>query len=112
MFANSSKFISKLLFKPNQYNFATAKSLGSLYTWGSYCAGTGFNTSNEDPAINIPRRVEEFENNVSKVVTGRYHTAVITGDGELYTMGSGKYGALGTNSGFKSNYEPTLVSFF
>lgn len=55
--------------------------------------------------VNVPKRVPEFDGKVAKVDMGPYHTAVVTGDGELWTMGCGKYGALG-NESFANSYEP------
>lgn len=43
---------------------------------------------------------------------GYHHTAVITTNGELFTFGYGKYGALGHNATWNSFYEPKLVEFF
>ncbi|KRX03451.1 Regulator of chromosome condensation 1/beta-lactamase-inhibitor protein II [Pseudocohnilembus persalinus] len=86
--------------------------LGNLYTWGLYSAGTGFNLHNESPEVNVPKRLSQFDGKVDKVVMGPYHSAVITTEGQLYTMGSGKYGALGLNNAFQSYPEPQLVEFF
>ena len=86
-------------------------SSGNLYTWGEYSSGTGFSEPSTDPLINSPRRVPDFNSNVSKVSMGRWHTAVITTDGQLYTCGYGKKGSLGHQ--IHENYGAVkLVDFF
>ena len=63
--------------------------LGSLYTWGDHPAGLGWKLKNPDDLLSldvpntekpyaIPQRIDHFDNNVSKVAMGPYHTAVIT----------------------------------
>jgi alpha-tubulin suppressor-like RCC1 family protein len=49
--------------------------------------------------VNEPKLVEGFDGNVADFVMGPTHSALITTDGELYTFGSGKNGALGHNNG-------------
>lgn len=75
-----------------------------MYCWGSYTSGTGFELSNTDSTVNVPKLVDQFNGNVAKVVMGPYHTAIITGNGELWTMGCGKYGALGIEKAESSTY--------
>nr|8B6H_DL Chain DL, COXBP,Chromosome condensation regulator RCC1 repeat protein,Chromosome condensation regulator RCC1 repeat protein [Tetrahymena thermophila SB210]8B6H_Dl Chain Dl, COXBP,Chromosome condensation regulator RCC1 repeat protein,Chromosome condensation regulator RCC1 repeat protein [Tetrahymena thermophila SB210] len=79
---------------------------GNLYTWGQYASGTGFETASA-----VPRKVDYFSGNVSKVAMGPYHTAVITNDGSLYTFGWGQNGALG-NGAKEFQLSPSPVSFF
>jgi len=43
---------------------------------------------------------------------GPYHSAVITTNGELYTMGCGKYGALGQDKEAENEYLPSKINFF
>jgi len=59
-----------------------------------YSSGTGFLKSNECGPYNtlVAEKVEFFNNNVAKVDMGHRHTAVITGDGKLYTFGENGYG--------------------
>ena len=43
---------------------------------------------------------------------GIYHSAFITGNGELYTFGHGVHGVLGHNDGDTNHLAPKLVEFF
>lgn len=61
------------------------------------------------------KKIEGFENRVSKIVTGDNHSAILTVDGELYTWGDNKYGQLGLKQDSKkinSADEPSLVPYF
>ena len=54
----------------------------------------------------------ELDGNVANVVTGGYHTLVLTKDGKLYAFGHGRRGALGsgpTSNGFRAIPEMTDV---
>nr|8BQS_DL Chain DL, Chromosome condensation regulator RCC1 repeat protein,Chromosome condensation regulator RCC1 repeat protein,Chromosome condensation regulator RCC1 repeat protein,chain 150 [Tetrahymena thermophila SB210]8BQS_Dl Chain Dl, Chromosome condensation regulator RCC1 repeat protein,Chromosome condensation regulator RCC1 repeat protein,Chromosome condensation regulator RCC1 repeat protein,chain 150 [Tetrahymena thermophila SB210]8GYM_BP Chain BP, Chromosome condensation regulator RCC1 repeat len=93
------------LFQLSSKSFSTVKG-GNLYTWGQYASGTGFETASA-----VPRKVDYFSGNVSKVAMGPYHTAVITNDGSLYTFGWGQNGALG-NGAKEFQLSPSPVSFF
>lgn len=43
---------------------------------------------------------------------GKYHSGVITSNGDLYTFGCGDYGALGIDGSVRSYSEPRKVDFF
>ena len=49
-----------------------------MYTWGSYSEGTGFSDPSTSALVRQPRKLSEFNGNVTKVSMGRYHSAVIT----------------------------------
>jgi RCC1 and BTB domain-containing protein len=45
----------------------------------------------------VPRKIQSLSGQmVVQVTCGSYHTAAITGSGDLYTWGGGMYGKLGT----------------
>jgi alpha-tubulin suppressor-like RCC1 family protein len=105
MFANPKNLRRFGLYLLNNYKF------GNLYTWGEYSMGTGFRVPNDSPTINTPKRVEAFTGNVKKVAMGENHTAVLTDNGELFTFGLGKFGALG-HSSIADVISPRKVDFF
>ena len=61
------------------------------------------------------KKIEGFENRVTKIVSSDNHSAILTADGELFTWGDNNYGQLGVKQDskkVKSADEPTLVSYF
>ncbi|PRP88690.1 hypothetical protein PROFUN_02786 [Planoprotostelium fungivorum] len=65
-----------------------------LYTWGggiNYELGHG-----TTDLTKFPRVVKEMKGKqISRVKCGRYHTCIVTQDGDLYTVGLGRWGRLG-----------------
>lgn len=59
----------------------------------------------------LPKRIESFDDlDVKTLRIGLRHSAVITGDGQLYTFGQGNWGVLGHGSeNFVSFNKPKLV---
>lgn len=91
--------------------FSFSKISGDLYTWGQHSEGTGYDEVSTNSIIHEPRKLDAFNGNVEKVSMGRYHTAVITNDGNLYTFGCGKRGELGQKN-HETLIKPTMVEFF
>lgn len=98
---------------------------GNLYTWGQQVAGLGYQPKSATQSLDVPQKIEAFDNNVAKVVMGPNHTAVITStlnfqrsflkqlflaEGELYTFGFGP--ALGHGQSSSVVYTPKRVEFF
>jgi alpha-tubulin suppressor-like RCC1 family protein len=59
----------------------------------------------------IPKRVEAFDSlDVKKIRIGLRHSAVIAGNGDLYTFGNGNWGVLGHGNESNINFTtPKLV---
>nr|XP_015219953.1 PREDICTED: X-linked retinitis pigmentosa GTPase regulator [Lepisosteus oculatus] len=86
---------------------------GDLYTFGLGQFGQlGHGTFTFETSV--PRAVEYFrERKVRLVVCGENHTAVITGNGLLYTFGDGRHGKLGLGEeNFTNQFKPTLCTRF
>lgn len=112
---NQKKVVSTLLNKlglvckiSKSFSASNKKVLGNLYTWGAYPSGTGIDVNSHQE--NLPVRLSVFNSNVAKVSMGPLHSAVITGDGNLYTFGLNNHGALGGDR--VNEYEPDQVDFF
>mmetsp|Transcript_26712 Transcript_26712/g.49002 ORF Transcript_26712/g.49002 Transcript_26712/m.49002 type:complete len:670 (-) Transcript_26712:100-2109(-) len=93
---------------------AAASLAGDTYVWGhnhhGQCA--------RDPAVSTlsspVRAVHALEDAVSRrVACGRYHTAVLSADGSLFTFGASMSGQLGRQSGWPlgPSWQPEKVSF-
>jgi hypothetical protein len=79
--ATFPSFVSKKFFaSSNQGNLRVliANSLGNLYTWGAIPAGLGYKVSPYSEEMSVPKLIQEFNGNVSKVSMGPHHTAVVT----------------------------------
>ena len=105
------KIFSSSIKLSTSFKSLKAFSSGNLYTWGTYPSGTGFSELSSDPVIRKPRRVTQFSSNVTKVAMGKWHSAIITSDGKLYTCGYGKKGSLGHNN-LEDAGAPNPVEFF
>lgn len=78
---------------------AVISDTGKLYTFGHSNHGQLGDGINNFHSVSLPYLVEYFKKNnikIIKVSCGRYHTAVISKTGGLYTFGHGKNGELGT----------------
>ncbi|XP_029459054.1 X-linked retinitis pigmentosa GTPase regulator isoform X2 [Rhinatrema bivittatum] len=86
---------------------------GDVYTFGLGQFGQlGHGTFTFE--IAIPKAVEQLrKQKVQYVACGENHTAVITGNGLLYTFGDGRHGKLGLGEEiFTNQFTPTLCSNF
>jgi len=92
--------------------FFASSNQGNLYTWGAIPAGLGYKVSPYSEEMSVPKLIQEFNGNVSKVSMGPHHTAVVTQDGSLYTFGYDRFGNLGQNTIGGLVLQPTLLSFF
>ena len=52
--------------------------IGDLYTWGKNTGSLGYSVSQTVQSVMVPKKIPEFSGNVSKVVLGLSHSAVIT----------------------------------
>jgi len=79
---------------------AVSTSDGEVFTFGSGVRGKlGHGRVEEwDHSDHVPRRVDALVGRrVVQMAAGSYHTAVLTGDGEVLTFGDGVCGQLGHN---------------
>lgn len=60
--------------------------LGDLYTWGKNTGSLGYAVSQTVQSVMIPKKLPEFSGNVSKVVLGLSHSAVITSNFSLFWL--------------------------
>ncbi|XP_067848962.1 X-linked retinitis pigmentosa GTPase regulator isoform X2 [Heptranchias perlo] len=62
----------------------------------------------------LPKVIEQLKKkNVQFISSGENHTAVVTGNGLLYTFGDGRHGKLGLGEeNFTNQFKPTLCSRF
>ena len=105
------KFFSPIKLSTSFKSLKSFSSSGNLYTWGSISSGTGFSELSNSSVIRSPRRLPQFSSNVAKVSMGKWHSAIITSDGQLYTCGYGKRGSLG-HENHENLGTPELVEFF
>jgi regulator of chromosome condensation len=73
---------------------------GRVYTWGSAYKGKlghSENWSHEDNAFQkTPKMIEAINDiNISKIICGGIHTALLTNQGQVMTFGCGSDGRLG-----------------
>ena len=81
---------------------------GELFTVGSGCDGKLGHGTEDDEAV--PRKVEALAGEcVVWVSCGRWHTAVLTSDGKLFTFGCGYEGQLGHGTGDKTKYDNEML---
>ena len=86
---------------------AVITSDGELFTFG--CGGEGQLGHGGKEDEEVPRRVDALVGKrVMQVSCGRFHTAAVTSDGELFTFGSGRDGKLG-HGGTNSSLVPRWV---
>ena len=97
---------------------------GDIYTWGFGGRSTGFSFAklfsgacsplghgNDDNRL-VPRRVEYFVKNKLKglqIAVGRYHSAALTDNNQVYIWGKGDYGVLGLG-GSRSHTAPVHIA--
>jgi len=113
MLTKCTNFKNACLYLTSKAGFASKKhAAGNLYTWGTNFGSLGYYANKVEDPILRPQKVDTFDNNVVKVVTGPFHTAVITNTGELYTFGKGTYGVLGHSEKNYNHVKPKLVQFF
>jgi len=91
---------------------AAVSDKGLLYTWGSNQRGQlGQGVGTEQTEFLKPKLVENLpKEEILDVACGGYHTAVITGNGNLYCFGDGSQGQLGFGTAFKICSVPKPVS--
>jgi Regulator of chromosome condensation (RCC1) repeat len=65
-----------------------------LYTWGAGYHGQLGLSSYRKKCKHVPAMIE-FKDSVLQVACGGFHTAVLTGSGQIWTWGDGRYGQLG-----------------
>ena len=79
-------------------------SVGSLYTWGETTYGWGRQITEE---LRAPGQVGNFKD-VTKVATGPYHLLFARQNKEVYSVGLGSNGRLGTGKTTTAE-EPELI---
>ncbi len=90
------------------YHAAAIKSDGSLWAWGSNSAGQiGLGESMLYQNIHNPTMV--FENGISQVSCGGFHTMAITDSGDLYAWGQNTYGQVGLGEMSNSVVSPIFI---
>jgi alpha-tubulin suppressor-like RCC1 family protein len=88
---------------------AVITSDGSLYTFGGGYLGRLGNGRTDDHSVGTPTLVPGIENAI-QVSCGKFHTAVITSDGSLYTFGYELLGRLGNGRNDDDSVGmPTLI---
>ncbi|WJX76445.1 hypothetical protein P8452_59864 [Trifolium repens] len=81
---------------------------GQVYAFGGNQFGQ-LGTGNDQPET-LPRLLDTFENNLSRIVScGARHSALLTDDGYLFSWGWNKYGQLGLGDSVDRNI-PCRVS--
>jgi alpha-tubulin suppressor-like RCC1 family protein len=79
----------------NEHHTACVTTAGEVFTWGCY-GSYGRLGHGDDNDQETPKRVEALVGVMAKLVScGRYHTAICTREGHVYTFGHGQYGQLG-----------------
>ncbi|CAG5121445.1 unnamed protein product, partial [Candidula unifasciata] len=81
---------------------------GRLFVWGGNEDGK-LGLGEDIPSSSVPEHLE-FDHPVVCVSCGYYHTAVVTGDGKLYTMGESDGGKLGLPADVKNTKVPNHVT--
>ncbi|GBG27735.1 Protein kinase, putative [Hondaea fermentalgiana] len=82
----------------------------NLYAWGRGCEGQlGLDREIYDEPNADPSLVDAFPGKALSIAAGRYHSAGVTDDGEVYTWGEGDSGQLGLGD-LESQRVPTLVT--
>lgn len=101
-----------------KFHSAAVTQDGKLFTWGWGRGGRlghpEFHIHSGNSAVIQPQLVASlFSSNkrVIRVAAAKHHTLVMTSDGELFTMGSNRYGQLGYSTGnLSSQAEPRKVT--
>eukprot|EP00928_Gymnodinium_smaydae_P031913 TRINITY_DN23267_c0_g2_i1.p1 TRINITY_DN23267_c0_g2~~TRINITY_DN23267_c0_g2_i1.p1 ORF type:complete len:1900 (-),score=250.90 TRINITY_DN23267_c0_g2_i1:54-5753(-) len=84
---------------------------GNLYTWGSAESGKlGHGSGMSSGSVQVPRYVR-FNARFVAVNCGPQHTAVVDGQGSVYTFGAGWFGRLG-HGDMDNQWEPKIVDQF
>eukprot|EP00761_Pharyngomonas_kirbyi_P007757 gb/GECH01007767.1/.p1 GENE.gb/GECH01007767.1/~~gb/GECH01007767.1/.p1 ORF type:complete len:739 (+),score=191.86 gb/GECH01007767.1/:1-2217(+) len=83
---------------------------GFVYGWGF--GGFGSLAIGSVKTQRIPVQINFTRKNISKVAGHLWHAGYITEDGELYTVGRGRYGALGTGFELDQLLYPHQVKSF
>jgi alpha-tubulin suppressor-like RCC1 family protein len=81
------------------YHTVAAQSNGTLWAWGNNTYGQLGNnsTTNFSSPVQVGTSLIGWSN-ISSIVGGYYHTAVLLSNGTLWTWGYNLYGQLGTNN--------------
>ena len=72
-----AQYFSSISGKSAEVNLQTLL-IGDLYTWGKNTGSLGYAVSQTVQSVMVPKKIPEFSGNVSKVVLGLSHSAVIT----------------------------------
>ena len=92
-----------------RYHSAAITTNGDLYTWGKNDYGQlGLDDIDDITDRHTPTKVTGLSNIVA-VSLGRYHSAAITTNGDLYTWGENDYGQLGLDD-ITDRHTPTKVT--
>ncbi|KAK4421570.1 PH, RCC1 and FYVE domains-containing protein 1 [Sesamum alatum] len=91
-----------------EYHSSAVTRSGDLYTWGD--GHFGLLGHGNEVSQWVPKRVKgQLEGiHVSSISCGRWHTAVVTSAGQLFTFGDGTFGVLG-HGGRESISKPREV---
>ena len=101
-----------------KFHSAAVTEDGKLFTWGWGRGGRlghpEFHIHSGNSAVIQPQMVSSLVSSnkrVARIAVAKHHTLVVTVDGELFTMGSNRYGQLGYSTGSSSSQtEPRKVT--
>ncbi len=101
-----------------KFHSAAVTEDGKLFTWGWGRGGRlghpEFHIHSGNSAVIQPQVVSSLvasNKMVARIAVAKHHTLVVTVDGELFTMGSNRYGQLGYSTGSSSSQtEPRKVT--
>eukprot|EP00658_Telonema_sp_P-2_P082665 TRINITY_DN8784_c0_g1_i1.p1 TRINITY_DN8784_c0_g1~~TRINITY_DN8784_c0_g1_i1.p1 ORF type:complete len:1789 (-),score=688.48 TRINITY_DN8784_c0_g1_i1:283-5649(-) len=95
-----------------EYHSAALTANGEVYTWGDGGDGQLGHGDGRTKGYRLsqPRLIKSLASKgVTAIACGEYHTAALTGDGNVYTWGKSVNGQLGNTDDTKKVTSPTIV---